>query len=517
MAVLAGAALLLGAWVSFHYCFGVWRADPDIFVTVELWRGVQRYGPGFLSTWNYTQDNWILSLIPLSSLAFATFGPSPAVAIGLGWAFFLASVAMTGWIAAKLAGWRAGLALSIVLIFANAQALGGAGYLGYPISHNVSMAWALLALILALRGLERDSSASCIAAGIVVFISAVSDPWAGVGIAGPLILVAIAMAWAHRGLRLGRNAAVLALASALGLAAARTRLFGLLDFLPRSHFEFAGGQEMLGNLYWASKSLAAIFDILPGDAGSGTAGLLNLAAIFLLLVVAVVLGGRVIRQSSLGRQLVLGVSLLSIGAMAALFIVGRWDGSLAVGRFFPNLYFLGGLLITIVAAERWPSWRWPPKLAVGAYAGLFIVTGLLSQPLAWSGRAPPPSPDEALELTDVLQAHGLSYGYGVFWGARALVTDALTDGRVIIRPVSFRDGNVRRRPAETSSNWYTTADGPPIPRPFVVIRSDGEECPSVSACVAIAERQFGAAAERLVWRDAVILVWPHSIATEIKP
>lgn len=515
--VLAGAALALGAWVSFHYCFGVWRPDPDIFVTVELWRGVQRHGLGFVTTWAYTQDNWLLSLIPLSSLAFATLGPSAGVAVGIGWVFFLATVAMTGWLAAKLAGWRAGLALSVVLVFANSQALGGAGYFGYPISHTVSMAWALLALILALRGLERGSWAACIAAGMVVFLDAVSDPWAGVGIACPLILVAIAMAWTHRGLRPGRSAAVLALASALGLVAARTRFFGLLDFLPRSHFEFASGQEMLSNLYWASKSLAAIFDILPGDAGSGTAGLLNLAAIVLLLGAAVVLGARGIRRSSLGRQLIFGVSLLSIGAMAALFIVGRWDGTFGAGRFFPNLYFLGGLLVTVVAADHWPSWRWPPKLAVGAYAGLLILTGLLSQPAAWTGRAPPPSRDEALELADFLHAHGLSYGYGVFWGARALVTDTLTGGRVIIRPVSFVGGDVRRRPAETSSLWYTSADGPPSPRPFVVIRADGEECPSVDACVAIAQRQFGVAAERLVWRDATILVWPRSIAAQIRP
>lgn len=514
---LAGGALALGAWVSFHDCFSLWRPDPDIFVTVELWRGVQRYGPKFLASWAYTQDNWLLSLIPLSSLAFAALGPSAAVAIGIGWAFFLASVAMTGWLAAKLAGWRAGLVLSVVLIFANDQALGRAGYLGYPISHNVSMAWALLALILALRGLEQGSLAACIAAGVVVFLDAVSDPWAGVGLACPLIFAAGALAWAHRGQGPGRSAAVLALASTVGLVAARTRLFGVFDFLPKSHFEFATGQEMLRNLYWGSKSLAAIFDILPGPAGSGAAGLLSLAAIFLLVAWAFGMGAHGLRTASAGRQLIFGVSLLSIGAVAVLFIVGRWDGALTAGRFFPNLYFLGGLLVAVTAADQWSRSRRAPKLVVGVYAGLLVLTGLASQPSVWTGRAAPPPRSEALDLADFLQAHALSYGYGVFWGAHALVTDTLTEGRVIIRPVSFRDGDVRRRPAETSSLWYTTADGPPSPRPFVVIRADGEECPSVDACAAIARRQFGAPAEQLVWRDATILVWPRSIAAEIRP
>jgi hypothetical protein len=67
LVALAGLALALGGWVSFHYCFAAWRPDPDIFVTVELWRGVQRFGPRFLTAWAYTQDNWLLSLIPLSS------------------------------------------------------------------------------------------------------------------------------------------------------------------------------------------------------------------------------------------------------------------------------------------------------------------------------------------------------------------------------------------------------------------------------------------------------------------
>lgn len=519
-AVFVGAGvimLLFGAWVSFRYCLEAWRPDPDIFVTVETWRGIQRHGLIFLRSWAYTQDNWLLSLIPVSALAFATFGTSAAVAIRIGWVVFLLSVGMTGWIAARLTGWRTGLLLGCVLIFAGYPALAGAGYLGHPISHNLSMAWALLALILALRTIERGAGVACAVVGILLFIDSVSDPWAGVGIACPLILAAAIMGWVNRGQPLGRRAAMLALVSAFAFVAARTRLFGLLSFLPHSGFDFADRERLLLNLYWGGKSLAAMFDIVPGDTGSGAGDLVNLAALGLLLGCAVVMSISGLRRADAGRQLLFGVGLLSIGAMAGLFVIGRWDATIAAGRFFPNLYFLGALLVMVPMADRWSGWHWPMKLAPAAYALLFVAAGIASAPRLWAEPVRPQPRDEALDLAAFLQAHGLNYGYGPFWGSRALVADTLTDGRVIIRPVSFKGGHIGRRRAETSAFWYRADDEPAPGRRFLVIRADGEECPAPDICEAMARRQFGAPAERLAWRDATILVWPYSIAERIRP
>jgi hypothetical protein len=96
--------------------------------------------------------------------------------------------------------------------------------------------------------------------------------------------------------------------------------------------------------------------------------------------------------------------------------------------------------------------------------------------------------------------------------------DWLTDGRVTIRPVSFQGGAIHRREAESSPFWYRPADAPPgLRRSFLVIVDDGETCPVVEDCVAQATRQFGPPAQRLAYRDAVILVWPRSIAGQIGP
>jgi hypothetical protein len=513
--VAAALALGLGGWVSLNYVFGAWRPDPDIYVTVELWRGVRQHGLGFLSTWSYTQDNWLLSLIPFSSLAFEVLGARPWVAVGLGWFVFVLSAALTGWLAARLAGWRAGVILAGVLMFASWSAIGPAAYLGYPISHNVSMAWMLLTLILAHSAIDRGSYLAAAAAGLAVLINGVSDPWATVAVAAPLITVAAALAAAHRGSRLGRSALVLALASALALLGARTQLFGLLDFLPESRFELADWRQMLVNLYLAAKALAAMFDILPGGMGAGTAGLLNLAALALMLGTAVALNLRGFRQASPGRQLIVAAAVLSVSATAGLYLAGQWHGT-GSGRFLPNLFLLGALLIAVTAADRWSEWRPALKGIVVVYAGLFVLAGLTSAPELWT-RPAVTTRDDGPGLTAFLQARGLRYGYGVFWGTQALVAETATKGQVVIRPVSFRDAHIRRRPAQTSSLWYLPSDEPAAGRRFLVIRNDGEECPSVQACAEKARRQFGAPSETLAYGDALILIWPRSIAARIYP
>jgi hypothetical protein len=242
---------------------------------------------------------------------------------------------------------------------------------------------------------------------------------------------------------------------------------------------------------------------------------LNLAALALVLGTAVALNLRGFRQASPGRQLIVAVALLSVCATAGLYLVGQWHGT-GSGRFLPNLFFLGALLIAVTAAERWPAWPLALKALVAAYAGLFMLAGLASAPELWT-RPAVAARDDGPGLTTFLQDHGLRYGYGVFWGTQALVAETATQGRVIIRPVSFRDEHIRRRPAQTSSLWYLPGDEPADGRRFLVIRNDGEECPSVQACADKARRQFGAPSETLAYDDALILIWPRSIAAQIYP
>ena len=513
------ALLCAGAWVSWHYTFGVWRSDPDIFVTVQLWKGVREFGPGFIRSWVYTQDNWLFSLVPFTSLLFEAVGADLTTAVLPGWIIFVSSVGMTAWLAWRLAGAWPAAALACILIFGSAPALGAAGYLAYPISHNLSMAWILLTLILAVHAFEREAVIPALAAAAAVFVNTASDPWAAVSIAGPLVAASGAIAWLNRGARLGRVAGVLAIASFVALLLAYTRVFGLLSFLPTSHFQLADLATMRLNIGWAQRSLGYIFNIFPGADLNTTAPRL-VAALAAVGVIGSAMAATVLAlpRVSARHQLVGAVSVLSIAGIAVLFVVGRFPPALAVGRFFPQVYYLGALLVVLVAADNWRRWPRALKTSLAAYAALFVLAGLLSGPELWLPKHKAEANAEAADFAQALQSRGLHYGYGVFWGSHSLLMDTLTDGAVTIRPVSFMSGRVRRRPAQTSSLWYGPAAEPKgDPRRFLVIVNDGEECPDTQACVDIAERQFGPASERFEHGKFLVLVWPGPIAPNIDP
>jgi hypothetical protein len=186
----------------------------------------------FLQSWWYTQDKWLLSLIPISSLVFEIVGPRPELAVLLGWLTFVVSVALTAWLAHRLAVGRCAVILTCALLFESFSALErGAGYFAYPISYNVSMAWGLV-VVFAVYGLERWNFAVCAAATLAVFIDAISDPWAGAAIGAPLVIIGAAPAARNRSNRLGAAVFVLSLTTPVAFRAARTRFFRVPDFLP---------------------------------------------------------------------------------------------------------------------------------------------------------------------------------------------------------------------------------------------------------------------------------------------
>lgn len=504
------ALIAAGLWVSLHYALAAWKAEPDIYVPVALWRGVREHGLAFIATWGHTEDNWVLSLLPLASIAYAAFGTGPRVAVLIGWAIFLVSVALAAAIAGRLAGRRAAAALAAVLLLANYHALGHIGFLAYPVSHGVSMAWGLAALLLAAWGLERELYAPCLAAGLLLFVASISDPWATAAIAGPMLATGAVLAALHRRTRLGGRALALALSCGVGAWVAYKHPFGLFHVLPRGHFHFGGAGALAANARYAYRALAVMFDIVPGASLEAPAVLaLSFAALFLLLAAATVLTLLAFRRAGPGRQLVIGAALLSFGAVGLLYLLGPASDGLYVGRFFANLYFLGALLVVLAASGPTAAWiRWP----AAAYGLLFVLSGLAMAPRLWTAPLQPSAAPEAQGLGGFLKAHGLAYGYGPYWGASALAMQDLTGGAVTIRPVTFRGGRIAPRPAETSRLWYAPGAEPQGGRPFLVIRTDPEECPSVAACEAAARRQFGEPAERLVDGDAVILVWARPLA-----
>ena len=83
--------ITMGAFVNFKMM--VFNADTAH--SAMLWYGVQHDGLSFLSTWYYSPDNWILSVLPLHFLAYGLFGVHPWVPMVIGWLTLPGSILLT--------------------------------------------------------------------------------------------------------------------------------------------------------------------------------------------------------------------------------------------------------------------------------------------------------------------------------------------------------------------------------------------------------------------------------------
>lgn len=511
------AVFAFGAFVSLRYSLGLWQADPDLAIPFVLLKGLLGHGPHFLSTWLYSQDNWLLSLMPLAWAFLGAAPGHPRAIIVLGWAMFIASALLAGLLTARAGRPRRAIWLSCVLVFANYQALGAAGFLSYPVTHNSSLLWALLATLLGGTAISRRSEALAFAAGLCVFVDAISDPWAAAGVALPLILAAAALAVMRFRAPERRTAVQLCLYATVAFALAETRVLGLLAFLPPTQFSLTTPEGMLRNAGWAVRALACTFNLLPGaDPQAPVATAIDAGVLFALLTASAVLILRRIPRQPPERQFVWLAALLSLAGVGLAFLIGQWPPGLYLGRFFPNFYFFGGVMI---ASAPWPRASRPLRATALLLASLFVASGLFSRPGLWTLQVPQRNENDIRALGDFLRTNGLTYGYGPYWGAYALSMDWITGGRVVIRPVTFRTGRVSPRGAEVSPLWYEPGAEPSgLDQRFLVIRHDvDDECPSPARCVDMAIAQFGRPWRRLAYKDAVILVWRRPLAGRFGP
>jgi hypothetical protein len=511
------ALALFGAYASLKMTGGLWIADPDIAVPAVIWDGVRQHGLAFAATWRGTTDNWLFTLVPMDAVLITLAPDRPDAVVLSGWMIFVASALFAGFIAGQIAGRRAGLRLAAVLLFANLAALGAAGFLSYPITHNVSMLWGLAAIALALGWIRRGGAWRLLLAALALALNGLSDPWSIVAVALPVALAAGLLGLVHRQEPDGRRGLALAAVAVVAAACARTHGFGAFPFLMDPPVAFASPPQMLQNAVWAFRALAAEYNVVPGFSAelspvkwvSGFAAAAVFAGFALVALVRR-------REGDVATRFAIWTSIVSIAAVAAAFVAGQWVGGIYVGRFLPNLYFLGGVLGAYALAHGWRGWPRPARAAVLAWIALFMAGGVMSAPQLWTGKAPGRSNAEMQALADLLKREGLTYGYGPYWGATALSIGWLTGDRVVVRPVNFAGGRVTPRPIESSPYWYVRADEPEgLSERFVVAAYDAEQCPTVAVCMDIAVAQFGPPARVIPYPSGAILTWKKSLADSI--
>lgn len=515
-ASVAALLVAVGAWISFRRTFALWGAESDTADLVMLWEGWRQSGWSFVTSWFFTPDNWLLSLAPFDFALFAALGASPAVVVATGWLIFVACAALATILALQVSGRGAALWIAPLMFLSGPFVLGTTGFLSYPVTHNISVAWGLLAVAAALRWLTRGRFGWLLLAGLALVIDAASDPWAAAAFLLPMLLACAVLLplQAPPGTR-GALATLLGVCLGAGWLA-WTRLFGLFGFVARAHVDLADRAGLAANLAMLGRVVPLLFNPVPGlPESSRVAGVVVWLVLVGLVGAAVLAVGRRFRKTTTELRFLLATGAFSCGGVVAAFLIGRLPLGLFVGRFFLNVYVLLPLMLACILSSL-PA----PRLARwggAAMAGCMMVAGVATDSRSWRQPLVIQTAGPA-GLAAFLERNGLRYGYGPYWGSYSGAVTWLSGGRVRIRAVAFdaRTGRISPRRLQTSALWYRPADRPAdVQDVFVVVRRDPENCDDLSVCRAGVVAQFGPPSRALVFEDAQILVWPGPIVDRL--
>lgn len=515
-----GVALLAlgGLYLSLRLVLSQAFLDPDSSHSLVLWQGLREHGLSWLSSWRFTQDNWLLALFPLHFLGYAIFGAEPAVPLLSGWLIFVGAAMMSGVLAWQCGAHRAAPLLAALLLFAGVEAH-LRGLLAYSTTHNSSNLFGLFALALVLAWLRNGGLGKLVASCLLLSAAALSDPWLLPAYNLPLLLLALsAFAWPRLGIE-RRQATALFVIALLSIVVARTYGFGLLD-LPSMEYNVGGWEQFPTKIALLLREAGALLQFIPFVMGMLGAYLSCAALALVLLPLLYQSVARGLLRETVTAALVVFTVFSTAGICGAFLLSETQGSSFELGaRLLINAFYLIAVVLTVLAERHWHELPLALRAALPVMALGFVVNGILSTAPARQSESWHFDHRHVAATLAFLQDHGLSYGYGTYWGAAANAVTALSDGAVIVRPVSFDAGNGRVsaswRP-QSSSRWYAQADLPAGQREVFILLTatpnDEGECPALDLCERALEQQFGAPIRALPIDDTRrVLVWDHPL------
>lgn len=513
------AVLLLsvvGLIGSLKVVLGLFGIEPDTCHSLILWHGIKEYGISWLRDWMFTQDNWLLSLVPLHFIGFTLFGPKASVVIVFGWIIYISSAFVAAAIVWKLGAKRASVFVFLSLINLNLFAH-ACGFVSYSTSHNITNLFGLTSLLILIYWCDKPRNYLLVSLFIILVCGAVSDPWMLASYNLPLFLLSLFLFF-QPSKNISRNR-ILILIGLTGLAiiSTKTKLFGVLYFLPNTHLPLGDWNTMETNAVFLVQGLGGVLNIVPfSPENSFIAGFLSLCVLFIMFMYGIynALKFRV----SVGQSVSLFflAAILSIGGIILAFIiinVGAKDYS--TPRYLINSIYLIIIAMGVLSEYIWKSAHVAYHYTIAIILMLFFTLNLSSN---WPYISNTSFKYRDTGLTDTitfLTENGLTYGYGPYWGSNANAVTAASNSKIRIRPVLFDKNSgvmiAGNRP-QTSKRWYTEEDVPVgTSEFFVMVMNDIEVCPDINVCVSGLEEQFGKPIKRITRGDSIILVWDHAL------
>jgi hypothetical protein len=516
--IVAAILTLIGLYLSLRLVLSQASFDPDSSHSLVLWQGLREHGVEWLASWRFTQDNWLLSLFPLHFIGYALFGAQPFIPLIGGWLIFVAAAFVSGSLAWQCEARHSAPFVAALLLFAGFEAH-LRGLLAYSTTHNSSNLFGLFALWLLFSWLRDGGPAKLLGLFAVLCAVALSDPWLLPAYNLPLILLALTFLCLPRLGVSRRRAALLLGVAASSVLVARTHFFGLVN-LPSIEYQMGGWSELGARLVLLLRELGALVQLVP-FLQNATSALVS-ATLVVLATLALLI--HALRQGLLRDTLPATLALFTLystaGICAAFLLNDSGSASFDLGpRLLINCLYLVVPLLAVLTERYWSALPHALRYVAPVLALGFMLSGAISTAPARQGEGWHFAQHNAVRILDFLRANALRYGYGSYWGASANAVTALSDGEILMRPVSFEAASGRAiaewRP-QTSRLWYTPSDLPAGQRDVFIMLStdDGAAggCPTLPQCEAALTQQFGAPARTLDFDAAHrVLVWDHPL------
>lgn len=520
--------LLLALYSSLAFTFSVWGSGPsaDSATTAMLWRGFEEHGIPFLRSWRYSQDNQLLSLMPLAGAVYSLLGVTAYSVVGVGWLVFLLNAFLVFLVARRFIGLCPALLVAITVLSANLPTIGVVGFLGFSQTHNIAFLWSLLSLYAAIQALANGRTFWVVIFFLAITVGAVSDAWFNAAITFPIICGLIIL---RHDPEAGRQARRLGILAFLAMILASTKLLGLFAFIPSGHFHAARNlSEMAKNSVWLLQILSVFFNIDSARALLSWVGAIFYTALMAILVI-VSLRNMLVEWTdySIERKLAILTALISIATMALAFVASSFPAGVnQSGRFLINVFYFAPLFVVLGLLSR-PT-RWVRVLGI-IWCAIFMGLSLAANhsALVWQG----PRTATAKSLASFLRKHHLFHGYGAYYDANANTVTWDSHFKIKVRPLMFvstpsaRDLSAWRcptctalwvpNPNQDSQTWFRGQSARRQRQTFLVYSARGLPCATVPVCDHDATQQFGAFSRILTQKGFTILVFPHSLAPHI--
>ncbi len=511
--------LLIGAYNALLLTVHFVSVDADSTDTAMLWYGFHDHGWNFIKTWRYTQDNWLLSLFSWHSLLFYFFPFSPKLIILSGWGIFLADVFLCSYIAYQLGSRVACLLAPILWLFAGSF-LYINGSLTYPITHNITFFFGLLAVLFTILWLQKKNKLALYGVFLTIVIGGLSDPWFLPCFSAPFITATF---WFMRKKTLPKNESSdwipLFIVIVIAILLNFTKILGLFLFLSSVAYKVAKGHEILKHIYILIKNAGWYFQVFPGHSSwTALASLLIFFGLISLSILKIRQHGCTTREQ-LFFFIFAGASLVLLTISFLLSSGLDHDGSLDYFRYFLNFFFWSILGFSLIIEFNWFYLSKISKMSVISVAILYVITGLSTSAPLWKKPINFVSNDQLWHqnFINTMIAHGWSYGYADYINAN--VFTALSNNRIRVRPVFFENGKmfwVNRK--QLSPLWYTSEDIPKDQKTFFIFFHPSVLNKGIQDLNIVGKNlieQYGPPSQTLPYDDGMIMVWNHPLELKL--